>query len=189
MKSQVRVRASSRRDKTILFYKPYGVLSQFTPEDGHACLSGFGLPKGVYPAGRLDLDSEGLLVLTDNGEFQHRLTDPRFEHSRAYWVQVENIPSEENLERLRKGVLLQEIRTKPASVRIIPEPDLPPRNPPIRFRRHIPTSWLEITLTEGRNRQVRRMTASVGHPTLRLVRVRVGDYRLSGLTPGEWRFV
>ena len=181
-------RKHSSGGRAVLFYKPYGVLSQFTSSDGHPSLSGFGLPKGVYPAGRLDLDSEGLLLLTDDGQFQRRLTDPRFEHPRDYWVQVENIPSEESLKRLSQGVLLKDGLTKPAVVRAIPEPHLPPRNPPIRFRRAIPTAWLEIILKEGRNHQVRRMTASVGHPTLRLVRARIGRYHLTGLLPGQWKF-
>jgi 23S rRNA pseudouridine2457 synthase len=170
----------------VLFYKPYGVLCQF---------SGAGLtlkkfvPLGdIYPAGRLDRDSEGLLLLTDDGALQHRLTDPKFGHPRAYWVQVEGIPSQSVLGELARGVVIQGYRTRPADVRRLQEePRLPPRDPPIRFRKTVPTSWIEIMLIEGRNRQVRRMTAAVGHPTLRLVRVAIGDLRLEGMQPGEWR--
>jgi len=171
-----------------LFYKPYGVLSQFTARDGHRSLSEFGLPKGIYPVGRLDHDSEGLLVLTADGELNHRLSDPRFGHERTYLAQVERLPSAEALERLARGVTLRDGPTKPCRVRLIEgEPVSEPRDPPIRFRKNVPAVWLEMTLTEGRNRQVRRMTAAIGHPTLRLVRVRVGAWTLEGLRPGEWR--
>jgi len=176
--------------RVILFYKPYGVLSQFTPEPGtsHPTLKDYIDIPDVYPAGRLDHDSEGLLVLTSDGALQRRLTDPRFAHSRTYRVQVEGLPTEQALNALRKGVSIQDYTTRPAQVRLLPaEPDLPPRDPPIRFRKSIPTTWLEITLTEGRNRQVRRMTAAVGHPTLRLIRVRSGEWSLDGLQPGQWR--
>jgi len=145
---------------------------------------------GVYPVGRLDRDSEGLLLLTDDGSLQHRLTDPAFEHPRTYWVQVEGLPSEEALQRLASGVTVQGYRTRPAKVRRLGKEEagrLPPRNPPIRFRKTVPTSWIEIMLTEGRNRQVRRMTAAIGHPTLRLVRVAIGELRLGELLPGHWR--
>lgn len=170
----------------ILLYKPFGAQSQFSG-DRHA-LKQYVPVKGVYPAGRLDHDSEGLLLLTDDGDFQHRLTDPKFQHPRTYWVQVEGIPSGEALRRLSEGVIIQGKRTLPAQARLLAdEPALPPRTPPIRFRKSVPTAWIEITLTEGRNRQVRRMTAAVGHPTLRLVRVAMGDLRLEGLKPGEWR--
>lgn len=170
----------------IAFHKPYGVTSQFSGEG--ATLRDYIPVKGVYPVGRLDHDSEGLLLLTDDGALQHRLTEPRFGHPRTYWVQVERIPEEESLQRLREGVAIQGRRTRPAQVRRLEkEPDLPPRDPPIRFRKNVPAAWLEITLTEGRNRQVRRMTAAAGHPTLRLVRVAIGELRLGTLKPGEWR--
>jgi 23S rRNA pseudouridine2457 synthase len=169
----------------ILFHKPYDVLSQFT---GESTLKDFIPIPNIYAVGRLDRDSEGLLLLTDDGALQHRLTDPKFEHPRTYWVQVEGIPEAAALRRLEAGVTIQNYRTRPAEVRLLEqEPALPARNPPIRFRKNIPTTWMEITLTEGRNRQVRRMTAAVGHPTLRLVRVRIGSLSLDGLQPGEWR--
>ncbi|HEX5434169.1 MAG TPA: pseudouridine synthase [Candidatus Angelobacter sp.] len=170
----------------IIFHKPYGVLSQFSGE--RETLAKFIPVRNVYPVGRLDHDSEGLLLLTDDGPLQYRLSNPRFEHPRTYWVQVERVPRENELRRLREGVTIQGYRTRAAKVHLLEkEPSLPPRNPPIRFRKTVPTAWLEITLREGRNRQVRRMTAAVGHPTLRLVRVAIGDLRLEGLAPGEWR--
>lgn len=170
----------------IVFNKPYGVRSQFS--GGVDTLISYIPVAGVYPVGRLDRDSEGLLFLTDDGPLQHRLSDPRFEHPRTYWVQVERIPDERALESLRRGVMIQERRTRPAQVRLLPEaPALPARNPPIRFRKNVPTAWIELILTEGRNRQVRRMTAFVGHATLRLVRVAIGDLQLGTLQPGEWR--
>lgn len=170
----------------IIFNKPYGVVSQFSGEG--ETLRQYVPVKNVYPVGRLDHDSEGLLLLTDDGVLQHQLTDPSYEHPRTYLVQVEGVPGEEALGELAKGVTIREYRTRPAQVRVFPdEPQLPPRNPPVRFRKTVPTTWLEITLTEGRNRQVRRMTAAVAHPTLRLVRVAIGELRLEGLSPGEWR--
>jgi len=170
----------------LLLNKPYGVLSQFS--GAARTLKDYVPVKDVYPAGRLDQDSEGLLFLTDDGDLQHRLSDPRFEHPRTYWAQVERIPGDEALQKLAAGVVIQGQRTRPAQVRLLPrEPELPPRNPPIRFRKNVPTAWIEIVLTEGRNRQVRKMTAAVGHPTLRLVRVAIGDLKLEGLQPGEWR--
>jgi 23S rRNA pseudouridine2457 synthase len=177
-------------DRFLLFYKPYDVLSQFTPEPGSSAqtLKDYISVPEVYPVGRLDRDSEGLLLLTNNGRIQHQLTDPRFQHPRTYWVQVERIPTSEALQSLRQGVVIQGYRTRPAKVQILAaEPDLSPRNPPIRFRKNVPTTWLELTLTEGKNRQVRRMTAAVGFPTLRLIRVAIGQLRLAGLQPGEWR--
>lgn len=144
--------------------------------------------KDVYPVGRLDRDSEGLLLLTDDGRLQHRLSDPRFEHPRTYWVQVEHMPDDHALDRLRTGLTIQGYRTRPAEVRVLPEePTLPPRDPPIRFRKTVPTAWIEMVLIEGRNRQVRHMTAAVNHPTLRLVRVAIGDLQLNDLQPGQWR--
>ena len=170
----------------ILLYKPFGAQSQFSG-DGHT-LKQYVPVAGVYPAGRLDHDSEGLLLLTDDGDFQHRVTDPKFAHPRTYWVQVEGLPSADALRQLSSGVTIQGKRTLPAQVRLLEaEPALPSRNPPIRYRKSIPTSWIELTLTEGRNRQVRRMTAAVGHPTLRLVRCAIGNLQLEGLQPGEWR--
>lgn len=173
---------------TVLFYKPCGVVSQFKPLGGHKTLAEFGLPAGVYPCGRLDWDSEGLLVLSDDGHLQSRLSEPRYECPRTYWAQVEGQPDAQALARLAQGLALKDGLTKPCRARLLAgEPELPARVPPIRFRRNIPTAWLEITLTEGRNRQVRRMTAAVGYPTLRLLRVSHGPYRLRGLNPGEWR--
>lgn len=173
---------------SIILNKPYGVVSQFTPLAGHPTLAGFGLPKGVYPAGRLDHDSEGLLLLTDDGDLQARLCDPRWAHPRTYAAQVERVPDAAALERLAKGVRLKDGPTRPCRVRLLDEdPGFPPRDPPVRYRKSVPTAWLELTLTEGRNRQVRRMTAHIGFPTLRLVRVRIGTLTLEGLAPGEWR--
>jgi len=173
----------------ILFYKPYGVLSQFTREAGHLSLADFGpFPKNIYAAGRLDADSEGLLFLTDDADMNHRLTDPKFEHERTYLVQVEGVMDEQELEQLQKGVLIEGKLTKPATVKVLTgEPDLPMRAVPIRYRKTIPASWIELVLHEGRNRQVRKMTASVGHPTLRLVRTSMTFLSLDGLSPGEHR--
>lgn len=170
----------------ILFNKPYGVITQFTPADGHECLADYIDLPGVYAAGRLDADSEGLLVLTDDGRLQHRLADPRHKLEKVYWAQVEGEAGEEALERLRCGVTLKDGPTAPAGIRRIEPPELWPRTPPVRFRAHIPTSWIELRLTEGRNRQVRRMTAAVGLPTLRLVRQAVGPFTCDGIAPGKW---
>ncbi|MFB2837542.1 pseudouridine synthase [Floridanema evergladense] len=179
--------------KYILFYKPYNVLCQFTDEnqDAHKIrqtLKDYISIPEIYPVGRLDQDSEGLLLLTNDGKLQHFLSDRRYKHPRTYWVQVEKIPEPIALNQLRQGVKVQDYQTRPALVKLLPdEPILPPRDPPIRFRKNVPTAWLEMTLTEGRNRQVRRMTAAVGYPTLRLVRVAIAHLRLDGLTSGEWR--
>lgn len=173
--------------RLIAFNKPFDVLTQFTDADGRATLADFIALPGVYPAGRLDRDSEGLLLLTNDGRLQARITDPQHKLAKIYWVQVEGEPSEAQLQLLRDGPVLNDGPTRPAQVERIAEPDLWPRDPPVRFRRQIPTSWLAITLREGRNRQVRRMTAAVGLPTLRLVRVRIGDWALDDLQPGQWR--
>ena len=175
--------------RVILFNKPMGGLSQVTDEKSPSprpTLSAFGLPKGVYAAGRLDRDSEGLLVLTDDGKLQARIASPRAKMPKSYLVQVEGMPEDSDLEPLHKGVTLKDGRTRPAEARLIEPPELWPRDPPVRFRKNVPDRWLEITLTEGRNRQVRRMTAAIGFPTLRIVRWQVGRWSLEGLAPGEW---
>jgi 23S rRNA pseudouridine2457 synthase len=173
--------------RTLLFNKPYRVLCQFTDAEGRATLADYVRVPGVYAAGRLDYDSEGLLVLTSDGALQARIADPRHALAKTYWVQVEGTPTRAALEKLRRGVRLKDGVTRPAEVDEISAPALWARTPPIRVRKQIPTSWLALTLREGRNRQVRRMTAAVGLPTLRLVRVRIGDYELGALQPGEWR--
>ncbi|GBD06401.1 Ribosomal large subunit pseudouridine synthase E [bacterium HR21] len=177
----------------IAFYKPYGVLSQFTPIPGSRfrTLAEFGFPPGVYPVGRLDAESEGLLLLSDEPWIVYRLLHPRFRHRRVYWAQVERIPSEEALEQLRRGVRIAGgYRTKPCRVWILePQPQIPPRVPPVRFRKTVPTCWIALELTEGKYHQVRRMTAAVGHPTLRLLRVQIGDFQLWSLQPGQWRLL
>ena len=174
--------------KLLLLNKPYGVICQFTPSPPHRCLADVVDCRGVYPAGRLDTDSEGLLLLTDHGPWQARIADPRFKLPKTYWVQVEGEPDEAALAALRRGVDLGDFVTRPAEVRRIAEPArLWPRTPPIRHRASIPTDWLELTIREGKNRQVRRMTAKVGFPTLRLIRAGIGPFSLHGLLPGEWR--
>ena len=174
----------------VLFNKPFGVLSQFTPEAGHTALDQFGFPPGIYAAGRLDHDSEGALLLTDNGKLIKKLLDPKFEHPRTYLAQVEGEITEEAVRRLSAGVTIKGYRTKPCTAEISSEPVwLWPRNPPVRFRANIPTSWVRLTLIEGKNRQVRHMTAAVGFPTLRLVRIKIGNVELGDLQPGQWRAV
>jgi len=175
----------------IAFNKPYGVLSQFTDRSvpPRPTLATFGLPPGVYAAGRLDADSEGLLLLTDDGPLAHRLSDPRHKQPKTYWVQVEGTPTDDMLARLRAGVQLNDGPTLPAEATLLPAPTLWPRDPPVRFRKTVPDAWIALTITEGRNRQVRRMTAAVGLPTLRLVRVAIGPHRIEGLAPGAWRKV
>jgi len=176
----------------VLFNKPFGVLSQFTDKGSpttRATLSDHVALPGVYPAGRLDRDSEGLLLLTDDGRLQARIADPRFKLPKTYLVQVEGLPDDAALDRLRRGVTLADGPTRPAEVEAIDPPALWPRDPPVRYRASIPDRWLRLTIREGRNRQVRRMTAAVGHPTLRLVRWRVGDWTLEGLAPGAWRTI
>ena len=175
--------------RLLLLNKPFDVLTQFNDADGRATLKDFVPVPGVYPAGRLDRDSEGLLLLTNDGQLQARIADPKHKLAKTYWVQVEGEVSAEQLRRLCEGVELNDGMTLPAEARALDEPQLWPRTPPVRFRKSVPTSWLELVIREGRNRQVRRMTAAVGLPTLRLVRVRIGPWSLDGLQPGEWREV
>lgn len=177
----------------ILFNKPFNVLTQFTDGTGspnhirRATLADYIDVPGIYPAGRLDLDSEGLLLLTDDGRLQARIADPKFKLAKTYLVQVEGVPSEDSLAQLRRGVLLKDGMTRPAEAALVDDPGLWPRIPPIRVRQSIPDRWLRLTIREGRNRQVRRMTAAVGHPTLRLVRWSIGEWTVAGIEPGEWR--
>ena len=174
--------------RILLFNKPFGVICQFSRDGLHPTLADYIPLPEFYPAGRLDTDSEGLLVLTDDGQLQHRITDPKHKLPKTYWVQVEGVPDQTALEKLRCGVRLPDFTTQPAGVRLMDEPpNLWPRNPPIRERKAIPVSWLELTIREGKNRQVRRMTAAVGLPTLRLIRYRIGEWTLEGLEQGKWR--
>ena len=172
----------------LAFNKPYGIHSQFTKQESeHRTLAEFGFPKNVYPIGRLDSDSEGLLLLSDEKEWNDLLLHPRHAHVRTYHCEVEGIATQKAMEQLKKGVLIQKRRTRPCQARLLPNPGYPPRNPPIRFRVSVPTSWVELRLVEGKNRQVRRMTAVVGFPTLRLIRVSIGAYKLGDLEDGKWR--
>ena len=183
-------KAAPATPRLLLLNKPFDVLTQFNDDAGRATLKNFVDVPGVYPAGRLDRDSEGLLLLTNDGQLQARIADPRHKLAKTYWVQVEGTPSESQLQQLQSGVLLNDGPTLPAQARLLePPPDLWPRHPPVRFRQSIPTHWLELVITEGRNRQVRRMTAAVGLPTLRLVRARIGPWSLGELLPGQWQEV
>jgi pseudouridine synthase len=179
---------SRSRHRYLKLFKPFDVLTQFTDEAARATLKDYVMVPGVYPVGRLDRDSEGLLLLTDDGPLAHRLTDPRHEHPKTYLAQVEKVPDGSALDALRRGVTLSDGPTRPVEVELLAtDPELPDRPVPIRFRKNVPTAWLRLVLREGRNRQVRRMTAAVGHPTLRLVRIAVGPILLDDLQPGEWR--
>jgi 23S rRNA pseudouridine2457 synthase len=173
----------------VLFNKPFNVLCQFTDREGRKTLSDFVKIKNVYAAGRLDFDSEGLVILTDDGKLQHLISDPKHKLEKTYWVQVEGIPSEESLNKLRKGILLNDGLTKPAKAKLIDAQKITERNPPIRERKNIPTSWIELIISEGKNRQVRRMTAAIGHPTLRLIRHSIGDWNIDNIKPSEYRIV
>lgn len=189
MTPPIRCPCNEAVSQLILFNKPFNVLCQFTDAEGRATLSDYLDIPDVYPAGRLDYDSEGLLLLTDDGKLQQRIADPRFKLPKTYLAQVERVPAESALRQLRRGVQLKDGLTRPAQVELIESPAVWERTPPIRFRKNVPDAWLRLTISEGRNRQVRRMTAAVGHPTLRLIRVQIGLWELGDLQPGEWRTV
>jgi 23S rRNA pseudouridine2457 synthase len=173
--------------RILLFNKPYGVICQFSRDGMHPTLADYISVPGFYPAGRLDTDSEGLLLLTDDGKLQHRITDPKHKLPKTYWAQVEGVPDEAALQRLRGRIQLSDFTTQPAAAQLMDEPaDLWQRDPPVRFRKNIPTSWLQLIIREGKNRQVRRMTAAVGFPTLRLIRYAIGDWKLDGIPHGKW---
>lgn len=174
----------------VVLNRPYGYLSQFTGEENQKTLKEFNLPKDIYVAGRLDQDSEGLLILTNDGPFIKQLLDPDHGHERIYLAQVDGIPEPEGLKKLEEGIIIQKRKTRPCKVELLPETfDLPPRDPPIRVRKNIPTRWLKLTLIEGKNRQVRRMTAAISHPTLRLIRVQIGKIKIEDVPTGQWKFV
>ena len=173
----------------VLFNKPFNVLCQFTDNESRRNLSDFIPIRNIYAAGRLDYDSEGLVILTDDGKLQNKISDPKNKLEKTYWVQVEGIPNEESLNKLRKGILLKDGMTKPAIANLISEPIIQERNPPIRERKNIPTSWIELTISEGKNRQVRRMTAAIGNPTLRLIRYSIGGWTIENLNPGNYKII
>ncbi len=182
-------RPKPQKTRLILFNKPFQVMSQFSEVKGKLTLADFIPVKDVYPAGRLDFDSEGLMLLTNDGQLQHQIADPKEKLAKTYWVQVEGIPTQEALEKLRNGVQLNDGMSKPAEAKLVDVSTIWERNPPIRVRKTVPDSWIELTIKEGRNRQVRRMTAAIGFPTLRLIRVQIGNWTVFDLQPGEWREV